>query len=318
MAEESLIMDSMDIADSSQLNQAVDDNEVDIHAKLSVEPQNESHISALGTYLREIGFSPLLTAQEEVALANKIKQGDAKARCKMIESNLRLVVKIAKRYLGSGMDLLDLIEEGNIGLMHAVEKFDPTLGFRFSTYSTWWIRQNIERAIMNQNRLVRLPVHVIQGLQQYRKCISMLTKELGRDPTPKELAKAMNKPLADIEGMINLDNGTLSLDVSPSENGGGNTFSDVMVDENNVDPVRQMQSEAMIALVDTWLDQLDTLQSEIIARRFGLRGYEKSTLEAISQVMKINREKVRQTQNLGLRKLRSILREHGLGRDLID
>ncbi len=279
----------------------------------------EKHASVLGTYLREIGCSPLLTAKEEVDWAKKAQNGDAKARCKMIESNLRLVVKIAKRYLGSGMDLLDLIEEGNIGLMHSVEKFNPTLGFRFSTYSTWWIRQFIERAIMNQNRLVRLPVHIIQALQRYRKCIAELTKALGRDPTVEEIAKKMNKSREDIESMVSLDNGTLSLDVSMNEGSedGGNAFTDAIVDENNVDPARQMQAEGVIGLVDAWLDQLDQVQSEVIARRFGLRGYEKDTLESVSKIMKINREKIRQIQNVGLRRLKGILREHGLDQDTI-
>ncbi len=285
--------------------------------KKSNEDLSETHVGALSTYLREIGFSPLLTAKEELELANKVKKGDAKARCKMIESNLRLVVKIAKRYLGSGMDLLDLIEEGNIGLMHAVEKFNPKLGFRFSTYSTWWIRQTIERAIMNQNRLVRLPVHVIQGLQRYRKCINELARVLGRDPTTEEIAKKMNKSREDIEHMFNLDNGTLSIDVPLSEGGESNAFSDTMVDENNVDPARQMQAEAMIYMVDKWLNRLDDLQGEVISRRFGLRGYEKSTLEVISKTMRINREKVRQIQNVGLRRLRSILHEHGVSQDVL-
>ncbi len=277
-------------------------------------------VDVLTTYLREIGFSPLLTAQEEITLAEKIRNGDTKARCKMIESNLRLVVKIAKRYFGSGMDLLDLIEEGNIGLMHAVEKFDPKLGFRFSTYSTWWIRQYIERALMNQNRLVRLPVHVIQALQRYRKCVNELTKNLGRDPGVTEVAKKMGKPQGEVEYLINLDNGTLSIDASLSENevGGGGGFIETMVDENNTDPATQMQSEVVIGLVDSWLDQLDEVQGEIISRRFGLRGYEKDTLESISKIMKINREKVRQIQNLGLRKLRFIMREHGLTKDIIE
>ncbi|EKD45595.1 MAG: RNA polymerase sigma factor RpoS [uncultured bacterium] len=313
MAGKKTFMDKKNTADYCSLDQAT--NEID---EKPSEPVSEPQASALKLYLREIGFSPLLTAKEEIELAKKIKKGDAKARCKMIESNLRLVVKIAKRYVSSGMDLLDLIEEGNIGLMKAVEKFDSKLGFRFSTYAIWWIRQVIERAIMNQNRLVRLPVHVVQKLQSYRKAIRELNKTLNREPTSKEIAQAMKKPVFEIEQMMNLDNGMVSIDATISEDGSGNSFSDSMVDTSNVDPARQMQAEAMVCLVDKWLGKLDKIQSEIIARRFGLRGYDKSTLEVVSKAMKINREKVRQMQNTGLYKLRNIMREQGFFQDMFE
>lgn len=279
--------------------------------------QAEPQINALKIYLREIGFSSLLTAKEEVALANKIKQGDVAARAKMIESNLRLVVKIARRYLSSGMDFLDLIEEGNIGLMRAVEKFDPKLGYRFSTYATWWIRQVIERAIMNQNRLVRLPVHVFQSLQNYRKNFRELSKVLQRDPTVIELAKAMKKPVAVIEQLLNLDRDTVSIDAPISGEGSG-TFTESLIDYSNVEPETKMQSDAVVYLVDGWLNKLDKLQAEIIARRFGLRGYERTTLEVIGKTMKINREKVRQIQNIGLRKLRHLLHDQKIVQDIIE
>jgi len=313
MAGKKTFMDKKNTADYCSLDQAT--NEID---EKPSEPVSEPQASALKLYLREIGFSPLLTAKEEIELAKKIKKGDAKARCKMIESNLRLVVKIAKRYVSSGMDLLDLIEEGNIGLMKAVEKFDSKLGFRFSTYAIWWIRQVIERAIMNQNRLVRLPVHVVQKLQSYRKAIRELNKTLNREPTSKEIAQAMKKPVFEIEQMMKLDNGMVSIDATISEDGSGNSFSDSMVDTSNVDPARQMQAEAMVCLVDKWLGKLDKIQSEIIARRFGLRGYDKSTLEVVSKAMKINREKVRQMQNTGLYKLRNIMREQGFFQDMFE
>lgn len=272
--------------------------------------QLSSHFSALKMYLREIGFSSLLSAEEEIDLANKIREGDEAARCRMIEGNLRLVVKIAKRYLSCGMDFLDLIEEGNVGLMRAVEKFDPDLGYRFSTYATWWIRQVIERAIMNQNRLVRLPVHVVQGLQRYRKCFINLSKELKRPPSVKEIAEAMKLSKEEIDRMMGLDNGIVSIDAPLGGDTEGLVFADNMVDETNVDPADKMHTENIVCLVDQWLNKLDDLQKEIIARRFGLRGYDKSTLESISKVMNINREKVRQIQNIGLRKLRGIMSEH--------
>ncbi|MBU0744980.1 MAG: sigma-70 family RNA polymerase sigma factor [Gammaproteobacteria bacterium] len=314
MVKDKVLMEKMEEVPACELLQATDDNTSEkFHEGIS-----GTHISALRLYLREIGFSPLLSAKEELAIAKKVKKGDAEARCKMIESNLRLVVKIAKRYLSCGMDLLDLIEEGNIGLMRAVEKFEPKLGFRFSTYATWWIRQVIERGIMNQNRIVRLPVHVIQGLQSYRKSVSDLTKTLCREPTPDEVAKAMKKPIAEIEYMMSLDHGAVSIDARMSDDGSGSAFSDLMVDETNVDPERQMQADATVAMVDQWLTRLEGVQGEIIARRFGLRGYERSTLESISQVMKINREKVRQLQNTGLRKLRTMLRDQGVFQDIIE
>lgn len=278
---------------------------------------DKTHTNVLKVYLREIGIAPLLTAKEEKDLAKKVKTGDVKARNRMIESNLRLVVKVAKRYISSGMELLDLIEEGNIGLMRAVEKFDPKLGFRFSTYAIWWIRQVIERAIMNQNRLVRLPVHVAQALQSYRKTFRNLAKILNRDPSPKEIAQEMHKSVLELEHMINLDRGTVSIDAAISEEGGG-AFADNMIDEQNIDPAHQLQSEAIVKLVDKCLNKLDKLQVEVISRRFGLRGYQMSTLEEIGQEMNINREKVRQLQNGGLYKLRDMVREQGIHMDMIE
>jgi len=310
MVGKKVFMDKKSACDDCGLDHEIDE-------KIEKSSESEPQAGALKLYLREIGFSPLLTAKEEVELANKIKKGDAKARCKMIESNLRLVVKIAKRYVSSGMDFLDLIEEGNIGLMRAVEKFDAKRGFRFSTYAIWWIRQVIERAIMNQNRLVRLPVHVVQKLQSYRKVARELNKTLNREPTASEIAKAMKKPVAEIEEMKNLDNGMVSIDATISEDGSGSAFVDSMVDEDNIDPAIQMQDEALVCLVDKWLDKLDEMQGEIIARRFGLRGYDKTTLEIISKTMKINREKVRQMQNTGLYKLRKIMCEQGFFQDML-
>ncbi len=272
-------------------------------------------VDALGIYLREIGFNPILSAEEEVKLAEKYQSGDTKARCEMIERNLRLVVKIARRYLRFGLELVDLIEEGNIGLMRAVEKFNPSLGFRFSTYATWWIRQSIERSIMNSSRLVRIPVHVSQALQRYRKKFAELSAQLGRDPVVQEVASAMKKPVFEIEQLINLDHGTVSIDATLNSDGTGDSFVEQLEDETNIDPERRIQLDAMMQIVDGWLNKLDEQQCEIISRRFGLKGYEKSTLKAVGEVMKINREKVRQIQNAGLIRLRIIMMEQGLMRD---
>jgi len=269
-------------------------------------------------YLQEIGGSPLLTAKEEVALSRKARKGNQKARQKMIVSNLRLVVNIAKHYFNSGLDLLDLIEEGNLGLMHAVEKFDPEMGFRFSTYATRWIRQTIERAIMNQGRTIRLPIHVAQELQSYRKLSRELTKNLHHQPTIGDLTKVVHKPEIEIQRIMNLDNSTVSIDAPMFGEDNNASFADVMVDEKNIDPVQQIQDEAIVCLVDRWMDRLGELPREVIARRFGLCGYEKSTLKEISEVINVNCEKVRQIQNLGLRKLLSIVQGCGISHEIIE
>jgi RNA polymerase nonessential primary-like sigma factor len=269
-------------------------------------------------YLQEIGDSPLLTAEEEVALSRKARKGNQKARQKIIVSNLRLVVNIAKHYFNSSLDLLDLIEEGNLGLMHAVEKFDPEMGFRFSTYATRWIRQAIERAIMNQGRTIRLPVHISQELQSYRKLSRKLAKKLHHQPSISDLTKVVHKSEMEIQRVMNLGNSAISIDAPLFGEDNNASFADVTVDEKNIDPVQQIQDEAIVRLVDTWLDRLGELPREVIARRFGLCGYEKSTLKEISNVIKVNCEKVRQIQNLGLRKLRSIVQNCGISREIIE
>lgn len=274
--------------------------------------------SATKIYLREIGSSQLLKAEEEIDLAHKIKKGDIAARQKMIESNLRLVVNIAKRYLGKGLDLLDLIEEGNLGLIHAVKKFDPNLGFRFSTYATRWIRQTIERAIMNQSRTVRLPIHIAQELQNYRKLIHKLSKTLGHKPTIKEIAKFSNKTEAAIQRLMDLDSNTFSIDTPISNDGNETTFANLIIDKDSVDPIKKIQDDTIVRLIDKWLDKLSEQQREVIARRFGLRSYNKSTLEETSDALKMNREKVRQLQIFGLAKLYNIVRSYGITQEIID
>jgi len=264
-------------------------------------------------YLHDVSDTNLLSAKEERELARLAQLGDANARKKMISSNLRLVVSIAKHYYSSGLDFLDLIEEGNLGLIHAVKKFNPELGFRFSTYATRWIRQAIERAIMNQGRTVRLPIHVAQELQAYRKVSAELEKNLHHQPNISDIAKAAHKTEADVRRLANLNNNdTVSIDAKLFDEDSQATFADVMVDENNVSPERTIQDECIVCLVDQWLNRLGEVQKEIIARRFGLCGYEKSTLEEISRVTRINPRKVRQIQNFGLRKLRGIIKQCGV------
>lgn len=269
-------------------------------------------------YLNEIGFSPLLTAKEEIRLAKQVQKGNEAARARMIESNLRLVVKIAKRYRNTSLDLLDLIEEGNLGLIKAVEKYNPTLGFRFSTYATWWIRQTIERAIMNQNRTVRLPVYLTKELSKYRRKARELAKTLDHAPTSEELTKAFDMSVSEINRVMDLNNRTVSIDAPVFEDDLGTTFSDIMEDEQNVNPAQALENENIVKLVDSWLQNLDQDQREVVARRFGLRGYDRATLEEISKVIGISREKVRQIQISAMRKLRSILRDQGISREIVE
>jgi RNA polymerase nonessential primary-like sigma factor len=294
----------------------------DVHDKQKEESKHEAEFVVDNTkmYLNEICESPLLTAKEEITLGNKIKNGDVKARQKMIESNLRLVVNIAKHYStnNSSLDLLDLIEEGNLGLIRAVEKFDSTMGFRFSTYATRWIRQAIERAIMNQGRTVRVPIHVAQELKSYRKLSYNLAKTLNRNPTIDELTKVTHKTADEVQSIMELGNETVSIDAPLFGEDSNATFADVMADERNIDPEQQIQDDNIVCIVNGWLDQLGVLPKEVIARRFGLCGYEKSTLAEISTVMKVNCEKIRQIQNIGIRKLRGIMRESGICRDIIE
>jgi len=269
-------------------------------------------IDSTKMYLHDVSDMNLLDAKEEQELARAVQLGDDKARTKMILSNLRLVVSIAKHYYSSGLDFLDLIEEGNLGLMHAVKKFNPELGFRFSTYATRWIRQSIERAIMNQGRTVRLPIHVAQELQAYRKVSAELEKNLHHQPSISDIAKAAHKTEDQVHRLADLNNNDIvSIDAKLFDEDSQATFADVMVDENNVNPEQVIQDECIVCLVDQWLNRLGELQKEIIARRFGLCGYEKSTLEEISQVTSINSRKVRQIQNFGLRKLRGIIKQCG-------
>ena len=268
-------------------------------------------------YLREIGFASLLTAKEEVDLARKIAKGDNSARNKMIESNLRLVVKISRKYINKGLDLADLIEEGNIGLMHAVGKFDPEMGFRFSTYATWWIRQTIERAIMNQARTIRLPVYIIKELSSYWQAMRALAKEFGRDPTPEEVADKMKKPVAEVRRMLDLGRDTTSLDAF-AYGDGEQTIVETIADEIHDNPLAQLESEDIDKMISSCIEELDLKQQAVISRRFGLRGQKKMTLDEIGKQLGLTRERVRQIQMLSLRKLQRILRERGLGKEIIE
>ncbi len=268
-------------------------------------------MDATQIYLSEIGFSPLLSAEEEVYYSRLALQGDAAGRKKMIESNLRLVVKIARRYLNRGLALLDLIEEGNLGLMKSVEKFDPDRGFRFSTYATWWIRQTIERAIMNQTRTIRLPIHVLKELNVYLRAARELTQKLDHEPSAEEIADMLDKPLAEVQAMLGLNEKITSVD-TPIGFDENKSLLETIADENSHNPIEELTDENMHLHIETFLDVLTENQREVIARRFGLRGYEKSTLEDVGREINLTRERVRQIQVEALKTLRTLLEELGL------
>ena len=271
---------------------------------------SERDLDATRIYLGEIGFSPLLSAEEEVYYARKIAKGSEEARKRMIESNLRLVVKIARRYLNRGLALLDLIEEGNLGLIRAVEKFDPERGFRFSTYATWWIRQTIERAIMNQTRTIRLPIHVVKEINIYLRAARHLSQSLDHEPSPEEIANMLDKPIADVKRMLGLNERVTSVDV-PLGRDSDKSVLDAIPDEQNVDPSVLLQDEDIQACLDLWLGQLNDKQREVVEYRFGLHGREVATLEEVGNEIGVTRERVRQIQIEALRRLRHILEREG-------
>ncbi|MEZ9629099.1 RNA polymerase sigma factor RpoS [Vibrio breoganii] len=269
------------------------------------------NLDATQLYLGEIGFSPLLTAEEEVLYARRALRGDEAARKRMIESNLRLVVKISRRYSNRGLALLDLIEEGNLGLIRAVEKFDPERGFRFSTYATWWIRQTIERALMNQTRTIRLPIHVVKELNIYLRTARELSQKLDHEPTAEEIAQQLDKPVDDVSKMLRLNERVSSVD-TPIGGDGDKALLDIIPDINNSDPEVSTQDDDIKHSLIDWLDELNPKQKEVLARRFGLLGYEPSTLEEVGREINLTRERVRQIQVEGLRRLREILLKQGL------
>jgi RNA polymerase nonessential primary-like sigma factor len=268
-------------------------------------------MDATQIYLGEIGFSPLLSAEEEVYFSRLSLKGDQAARKRMIESNLRLVVKIARRYINRGLALLDLIEEGNLGLIRAVEKFDPERGFRFSTYATWWIRQTIERAIMNQTRTIRLPIHVVKELNIYLRAARELSQRLDHEPTPEEIAAALDRPVEEVRKMLKLNEKITSVD-TPVAGSSEKQLLDILADEKELGPETELQDADIRQHLVLWLEELNPKQREVLARRFGLLGYEPSTLEDVGREIGLTRERVRQIQVEALRRLREIVTHQGL------
>jgi RNA polymerase nonessential primary-like sigma factor len=274
------------------------------------ERQRLHHGDVTRIYLSEIGRAKLLTAEEEQALSRAALGGCMASRQRMIECNLRLVVKVARAYINRGLPLLDLIEEGNLGLIRAVEKFDPEKGFRFSTYATWWIRQSVERAIMNQCRTVRLPIHVIRELTAYLKTTRELEQKLGRRPAIEEVADTLDKPSDSVHTLFELNEPTASTDSMQSD--GGKSVLETIADEQGHTPENRYAEQAANELLEQWLDMLPKQQRIVVEHRFGLHGKGRRTLEEVGQLLGVTRERVRQVQLAALTRLREISRREGV------
>ena len=262
-------------------------------------PEQES----LNIYLQQISAIPLITVQDEIELAELIQKGDLKAREKMITANLRLVVKIAQYYANIGLSLLDLINEGNIGLMKAVERFDHSKGGKLSTYAAWWIKQSIKRALANQSKTIRLPVHMVDRVTQMRRTSAELAERIGRDPTDDELASEMNLPISRVAHLKSVSKKPASLD-SPLGEDENSTLGEVVADDNAINPSEQLQSKSLIGDVNIVLSKLDPREADIIRLRFGLEGRDPLTLEQVGAKIGVTRERVRQLQEQALRQLR--------------
>jgi RNA polymerase primary sigma factor len=262
--------------------------------------------TAIKLYLREIGQVKLLTPQEEIQLAARIKKGDKKAREQMIKANLRLVVKIARDYEGIGLPLLDLISEGNIGLMKAVERFDPAKGGKLSTYGSWWIKQSIKRALANQSKTIRLPVHLVDKISKMRRTAMRLQEELGREPTDEELGEELGISSSRVAQMRMAAIRPASLD-APIGDEDSNNFAEVVQDESADTPYEQLEEKTVTSMLQEMVKTLDHREATILRARFGLDGSQEKTLEEVGVKFGVTRERVRQIQNIALRKLRRMI-----------
>lgn len=278
--------------------------------------RHEASADVTQKYLNEIGLRSLLTAEEELALSRRVRDGDFSARQEMLERNLRLVVSIARHYMNRGLPLLDLIEEGNLGLIHALDKFDPERGFRFSTYATWWIRQSIERAVLNQGRLVRLPIHLVRDMNAIYRHRRQFVVLHAREPSLDELAILCDKTPALVEQLMRRSDQVRSLD-QPLDGVSEQTFAEVIPDGNGEDPHESFASSESVTLLLAWVDMLPERQRQVIERRYGLRGGEPETLEAIAADLQLTRERVRQIQAEALTRLQGIVRGRQLTPDTL-
>lgn len=304
---------SLDVADDSNSTENIASQNADEHDFIEATKEHPApkQLDATQIYLNEIGYSPLLSAEEEIKFAREAIAGVVASRERMIVSNLRLVVKIARRYNNRGLALLDLIEEGNLGLIRAVEKFDPERGFRFSTYATWWIRQTVERAIMNQSRTIRLPIHIVKELNLYLRTARLLAQELDHEPNAQDIALATGEPVASVQKMLKYNERISSVD-TPVSGDSTQAMLDMLAGENDVSPESQFENNTMKAELVHCLEVLNPKQREVIARRFGLLGYEPATLEDVGTEIGLTRERVRQIQVEALKRLKEILGHQGL------
>jgi len=301
---------------SNPTDQEVSEIEKMVETEVEAVEDHHEEMDPTQIYLKEIGGSSLLTAQEEVHYARLALQGDRKAKNHMIQCNLRLVVKIARRYLNRGLTLLDLIEEGNLGLIRAVEKFDPERGFRFSTYATWWIRQNIERAIMNQTRTIRLPIHVIKELNAYLRKSREIAQTIENEPSYDDIAKALNIPTNEVNRLLCLNEKTLSLD-TPMGDESEKPLLEAIADNESEEPAKELETNNLNLRLNACLQNLNEKQRAILAQRFGLYGNEEATLEEVGQKVGLTRERVRQIQVEALKQLREVLEAQGVEAEML-
>jgi len=270
-------------------------------------PSNDRNV--MRTYMQEISKTALLTREEEVVLANRIKAGDKSARDHMISANLRLVVKIAYDYNNFGLPLLDLISEGNIGLIKAVERFDPEKGGKLSTYAAWWIKQSIKRALANQSKTIRLPVHLVDRISKMRKVTAQLADELDREPSDEEIGYAMDMPVNKVAHLKSVSFRPASLDAPVGEDG-DTTFGELVGDENEASPLDNLQEKSMSGDIKSVIERLEDREAEIIQLRFGLDGNRPLTLEEVGERFDITRERVRQIQNIAIHKMRRLMTDN--------
>jgi RNA polymerase nonessential primary-like sigma factor len=309
-----LLTDSQDVALSKALADGLLSFEPETSVSASDKREDRAAADVTQTYLNEIGAWPLLSADEERDVARRVRAGDFAARQEMVERNLRLVVSIARHYTNRGLPLLDLIEEGNLGLMHALDKFDPERGFRFSTYASWWIRQSVERAVLNQGRLVRLPVHLVREINAIQRLRRQFAVAHAREPGLDELANLSGRAVDELKTLMQRGEQVLSLD-QPLELGSPHSLIELVPDTQGDDPHESFANSESIRLLMAWVDMLPERQRQVIERRYGLRGGEPETLEAIAADLKLTRERVRQIQSEGLIRLQGIVRGRRLTPD---
>jgi RNA polymerase nonessential primary-like sigma factor len=306
--------DALDLSDAADEPELAAEDTPDF-AKIFTASDSES-VDPVRLYLRDVETERLLTAAEEISYSRQAQAGDESARQKMIVCNLRLVIKIARRYMNRGLDLLDLIEEGNLGLMRAVEKFDPERGFRFSTYATWWIRQTIERGLMNQSRTVRLPVHVVKEVHSFNRAARKIAQNQNSEVSAEQIADHLDRPVDDVLKVMAYNERQSSFD-SPLKGDGEFSLLDLIPDEACNQPDEILQDNGVNALLNKLLSQLESKQREVLMRRYGLRGYETQTLEEVGALLGVTRERVRQIQLEAVRKLKQLAKNAGVTADTI-